>query len=297
MAIGASTLRNCGRFLIGDWAEPVGQMCYQARKSKTTPTSMLSFGWKKACSDYWAGLDATKAIQQKFQPQLMEDINKAISGLPKGATAAARKKAIIKAGFKFKKTALKGASAADKKIIKEMVKTTVKSEVKTGFFSKIGKFLGKIPGMKFIGKNIIPIMMAVQTVQSAIEGYKDGGIGGAIKEAARGLLKMGGYSLALAGAAALGMTGIGVIVAGLAFSFVLDKGIDFVLGKSPAEKQQLAQETNEQTNGNPFAKQNNGRSLASFGSGSFDPQKFNATVDAIMGTATKAMENRHNYYA
>ena len=108
---------------------------------------------------------------------------------------------------------------------------------------------------------------------------------------------MAGYSLALAGAAALGMTGIWVVAAGLCASFVLDKGIDFVLGKTPAEKQQLAQEANEQINGNPFVKQNNGRSLASFGSGSFDPQKFNATVDAIMGTATKAMENRHNYYA
>ena len=243
MSVGnVSMLRNCGRFLMGEWATPVGQMCYEARKNKTAPSSLLSFGWKDAYKTHWAGVDATKAIQAKFQPQLMESINNAISGLGTKATAEAKKQAVEQAGKTFLGS-VKNLNANDKKILTELVDKTVKSESNTGFFSKIGKFFGKIPGLKFVGKNIFPILFAVQAVSGAISGYKDSGIGGAIKEATRGLLKTVGYAVAATLVAACGITGLAAfVVAGLFSMFVLDKGIDFVFGKTPEEKQLLAQE-------------------------------------------------------
>jgi len=304
-------LKNCGRFVMGEWAQPVGRMCYEARKNATTPTSLLSFGWKQGYTDYWAGVDATKALQAKFKPGLTESIKKAVSALGAKATAAEKTSAIRKAGVEFAKTATSSLSSkADKKIIRDMVSQTIKNETKKpGFFSKIGKFLGKIPGMKFVGKNIFPIMIGIQTISDAISGYKDGGIGGAIKESARGLLKFVGYSIATSVAAAFGAGPIlGMILGGLFSGFVLDKGIDFVLGKSPAAKQLLAQkQSQEQTlqqgnwNSNLFAlaaKRNNGRSLTSFGSSKPEEnfQEKLKILDAMIEPITNSMNNRHNYY-
>ena len=116
-------------------------------------------------------------------------------------------------------------------------------------FSKIGKTLGKIPGMKFIGKHFMPILMVGTTAMSIFEGYKAGGIPEALKESTKSALSFLGYIAGtLVATAVLGFTGtLPLIVAGIAGAFLTDWVAKKVMGPSLAEQQQEQQEQETQT--------------------------------------------------
>ena len=40
--------KNCSRFIIGTWAEPVGRQCYKATHAKSGAIKFFDFKWKDA---------------------------------------------------------------------------------------------------------------------------------------------------------------------------------------------------------------------------------------------------------
>jgi len=321
MTIG-SIAKGCSRFIMGNWAAPIGEEFYQAKLASKTPMSIFSHDWKTAYKDYWVKADAAEALGKTIKPSLDSSIKKALESLPKDASKLDRTKAALKAARTATNSTMKAANAADKKIINELVKKTVKDTANPGFFKKIGNLLGKIPGAKFVGKNFFPLLLAGQAIYDFVKGFQHGGIAEGLKEGSRGLLKMAGWGIATAIIAAT-LPVSGFVALGLSFllsSFVFDKAIDFVLGPSVSEREaqeaQLAQQENAQQQ-NIFASQypqsafaaaaqrNKGRSLSSFGAltNPMNPQQNSANIqqqmralDNMMQTTENMFNNRNNCY-
>lgn len=293
---------NCTRFIIGTWAEPLGKQCYHATRGKKG-RNIFNFNWKNAYDTYWRHAK----VVEKAQPKVESAVQKALEKLPEKTSVKIKIAEATKAAKKA--VAKTKANNGAKQAIKDMIEKTVKKNADPGFFTKIGKVLGKIPGAKFLGKYFFPITLGIQTVAGFVSGFKEGGLGEGLKEAGRGILKMIGWSVATALiAATLPVSGFIAMAASFALStLVFDNLIDKVLGKSAAEQkaEQLAaaQEYNSNSyasDENPFkiaVARNSGRSLGSFGSltnGQQKPPQLDMrAIDNLM-SSTEAMFNKRN---
>jgi len=265
-----SAVGNIGsfvRFIDGAWATDVGK-AYRVASKANKP-----FQWAKAYGDYFikeeVGNLTKEPMAKAVNDFLANNKDATVDVLTKKAEDVALntiKEAQKNGATKFiPKTPSKSFTKELNGMINPFAKEAAANATAKapGFFGKLFKGLGKIPGLKFIGKHLGPILIfGFMAKEVCDEVQNGGGLGGVLKVIGKGLLTQLGFAAGMFVAGALCATGIGAVVLplvlGMAGSMAAGWLGDKVIGKTATQLAEENQTNNPDAMNMMFAQNNAG---------------------------------------
>lgn len=236
--------RNWIELIDGGWVTDVAKEHYDARQAGDSSKFNFWESYHKSRVHQEINHASKEAAVDAAKEYLKKNPNATVENIQENIHAATRQ-----ACSKNPQILNANNDIINKGVNKVTGEAATIAKQKPGFFGKMFGWVKKIPGMKFIGKHLGPLLMLGTTAYSMYQEVKNGGgLLGAGKELLKGLFAQGGFiGISYLATAFFGIVNpLGLLVIGIGGSILTSMLTTKILGKSTTEKMEEAKAQQEE---------------------------------------------------